>query len=161
MIFGLFLVTFTGMAQDVGDEAPDFSLTTLNGNSFTLSNYRGKVVFIFFFGYACPHCLANGNNTETGIYNIYKSYEEFEAVGVDTWNGNNSGVSSFASTTGITYTLCLQAGALEATYQTTYDRIVVVDKEGIIRYKSTANSVTSIVSDAAQVVPQVPIQQEI
>ena len=142
-------------SQKVGDEAPDFTLNTLGGSSFTLSDHRGSVVFIFLFGYACPHCLANGNNTETGIYNVYKGKEDFVAVGVDTWNGNESGVQSFKSSTGITYPLCLKGSSLESLYSSTYDRILVIDKEGILRYKSTSNSVQSVVSDASDAIEAV------
>ena len=38
-------------AQGVGDPAPDFTLTSLAGNSVSLSDYQGKVVFLFFLGY--------------------------------------------------------------------------------------------------------------
>jgi cytochrome oxidase Cu insertion factor (SCO1/SenC/PrrC family) len=79
LVLSLFLLNFVGNidAQSVGDQAPDFTLSTVNGTSFTLSNQQGKVVFIFIFGYACPHCLANGNNTQTGIYQKYKNNEDF------------------------------------------------------------------------------------
>jgi len=139
-------------AQNVGDAAPDFTLETLDGPDFTLSNQEGKVVFIFFFGYACPHCLSNGPNTQTGIYEVYLENEEFVAIGIDTWDGNKSGVENYKAATGIAYTLCLMGSELEQTYKTTYDRIVVVDKDGIIRYKATANATSGIVSEASAVI---------
>ncbi len=49
----LLLIGFSGMllAQNVGDPAPDFTLTSLDGNAVSLSDYQGKVVFLFFLGY--------------------------------------------------------------------------------------------------------------
>ncbi len=44
------------MAPEVGELAPDFTLTTLNGLSVTLSNYRGKPVILNFWGSWCGHC---------------------------------------------------------------------------------------------------------
>jgi len=38
-------------AQNVGDPAPDFTHSTSDNNSLTLSDYRGKVVYMFFFGW--------------------------------------------------------------------------------------------------------------
>ncbi len=35
-----------------GDVAPDFHKVDLEGNSQTLSQYRGKVVFLFLLGYS-------------------------------------------------------------------------------------------------------------
>lgn len=37
---------------DVGDPAPDFTLTDLDGNSVSLSDYAGLVIFLNFFGYS-------------------------------------------------------------------------------------------------------------
>jgi peroxiredoxin len=35
----------------VGDSAPDFTLQSLNHGEIKLSNYRGKVVYLFFMGH--------------------------------------------------------------------------------------------------------------
>jgi uncharacterized Rossmann fold enzyme len=35
-----------------GDVAPDFHKTDLDGNAQTLSQYQGKVVFLFLLGYS-------------------------------------------------------------------------------------------------------------
>ncbi|MFQ6093801.1 MAG: redoxin domain-containing protein [bacterium] len=37
---------------DVGDPAPDFTLTDLDSNSVSLSDYAGLVIFLSFFGYS-------------------------------------------------------------------------------------------------------------
>ena len=39
-------------AGQVGEAAPDFSLVGIDGATYTLSAYRGKVVFLFFLGYS-------------------------------------------------------------------------------------------------------------
>lgn len=41
-----------GQVPEVGDEAVDFTLESLDGGAVTLSDFRGKVVFINFFGYS-------------------------------------------------------------------------------------------------------------
>jgi cytochrome oxidase Cu insertion factor (SCO1/SenC/PrrC family) len=38
-------------ALQVGDPAPDFSLVDTNGQTWTLSALRGKVVLVALFGY--------------------------------------------------------------------------------------------------------------
>jgi len=151
---GLLLFAFPDniFPQLVGSPAPDFTLTTNEDSSFRLSDHQGRVVFIFFFGYGCPHCLANGNNTETGIYEVFKDNADFVAIGIDTWDGNSAGVANFQTSTGISYPLCLKGSDIEELYQTTYDRIVVIDREGIIRYKSTANATSEVVNTAAEII---------
>jgi peroxiredoxin len=39
-------------AADVGDSVPNFSLRDLKGQTHTPATYRGKVLVIYFLGYA-------------------------------------------------------------------------------------------------------------
>ena len=40
-----------GQVPEVGDLAPDFTLQQLEGDYMSLSDFRGKVVLINFFGF--------------------------------------------------------------------------------------------------------------
>ncbi len=40
-----------GQVPEVGDLAPDFTLQQLEGDYVSLNDFRGKVVFINFFGF--------------------------------------------------------------------------------------------------------------
>lgn len=125
----------------VGETAPDFTLTRLDGTgTVTLSDLEGKVVYIFFYGAGCPHCKTNGPVTETQIYQSFKDNDNFVALGIDTWNYNASSNQSFKSVTGITYPLLLNGGQVLVDYYGTsgaYDRSVVVSADGVLRYKGT------------------------
>ena len=37
-------------------KAPNFTLTDINGNTFSLSDFRGKIVILDFFYVGCPYC---------------------------------------------------------------------------------------------------------
>ncbi len=44
-------------SPEVGKRAPDFTLSTVDGKSLTLSSFRGKVVMVRFWQRACPACV--------------------------------------------------------------------------------------------------------
>ncbi len=117
-------------AQNVGDPAPDFSYQSLSGDTVRLSDYTGKVVFLFLFGNGCPSCKSIGNDTETRVQAVYGSRDDFQALGLDLWNSTSSvtSVTGFKSTTKISYPLLLKAGDMEQKYSTTYDRLLVIDQ---------------------------------
>jgi len=59
----LFFLALTGCNNETPpaaqtQSAPDFTLKTLSGESVTLSQYRGKVVFLNFWATWCPPCRA-------------------------------------------------------------------------------------------------------
>ncbi|MCG8372082.1 MAG: redoxin family protein [Balneolales bacterium] len=128
---------------NVGEEAPEFELIVLDSqgqDTVVLSQLEGKVVYIFFYGAGCPHCISNGPVTETEIYQPLKEDTNFVALGLDTWNQNESSNRSFRNSTGITYTLLLNAQTTLVNYyggSGFYDRSVVIDAEGNVAYKGT------------------------
>lgn len=136
-------------AQDEGDAAPDFTVNIAGGGTFTLSEQIGKVVLIFFFGNSCPNCEDSGPSVQ-GLYETFKDDPDFVAIGLDTWDNSSDleSVSNFAATTGITFPLALMANFVKLDYSWNYDRIVVVDKEGIIRRKVNTAADNDIVGSS-------------
>lgn len=132
------------LAQDVGDIAPDFTLQELSGATYTLSDERSKVVFLFFLGYGCPFCRSIGPSTESDVEEKFGSNENFLAIGLDTWNGTKSQLQGFKDLTGITYPLLLNASGVGGDYKTTYDRVWVVDQYGKIAFKGTQSATNDL-----------------
>jgi hypothetical protein len=46
----------------------------------------------------------------------------------------------------------MDGSSVQSAYSTTYDRIIVVDQGGVIRYKATANATSSVVNEAKAVI---------
>lgn len=47
----LLILNLSIIAQGVGTLAPNFTHTTLDHGQISLSDYQGKVVYLFFFGW--------------------------------------------------------------------------------------------------------------
>jgi len=126
-----------GVPGSTNTKAPDFSLMSLDGGTVKLSDYKDKVVVLFFFGNACPSCKAAAPKVESDIYAAFSGNADFVLLGLDQWNGNNASVQSFKNTTKVTFPLLLNASAVASSYNTTYDRLVVIDKAGTVAFKGT------------------------
>ena len=56
----------------IGKQAPDFSLSDLNGNTISLSDLEGNFVILHFAASWCPYCNAEAPHLEA----LYQEYKE-------------------------------------------------------------------------------------
>lgn len=120
------------------DDAPDFSITTFDNNELKLSDYKDEVLVIFFFGNSCPPCIGVGPDIQKRLFENLNDKNGYNIIGMDQWDGNASSVESFATTTGISFPLGIKASGIAKDFGTTYDRLVVINKDGKIAYKGTS-----------------------
>jgi peroxiredoxin len=85
--------------------APDFSLTTLDGRSKKLSDYRGKVVLLNFWATWCAPCRVE-MPTLVDLYNKYHA-QGLEIIGVSLDDGRQERVARFVSEMKINYPILL------------------------------------------------------
>jgi len=119
---------------DPASLAPEFTLKSLDGSDVKLSNYKNKVVTLFFFGYNCPSCKAVAPSVQSLLATPFASNSGYAVLGLDQWNGNAASVQAFKDLTNVTFPLLLNAAGVASDYKTSYDRIVVIDKSGRIAF---------------------------
>lgn len=120
----------------IGENAPDFTLTTLKGERIRLKERKGQKIIINFWATWCPPCKEEIPVLQR-FYEQNKGSAELLAVNMDP----ESNVSQFARKYGISYPILLdQDGKVNETYKvaaipTTY----VIDENGVIIHKYIGN----------------------
>ncbi len=158
-LFLILMLAGVALSQVVGSQAKDFSLQQLDGGTVSLSDYNGMVIYINWFGYACPTCLQEGNATQTQIADKYTG-QNFVALGIDTWDGNSSGVQNYRSQTQITYPLLLKGGSTASDWGVSYQYSTVIDQQGVIQFYDRTNKVNDINSAISSLLTATSIKEK-
>lgn len=117
--------------------AVDFNLTDQYGNTHTLSQYKGKTIFLNFWGTWCPPCRAE-------MPDIQKLYEEFDQEGEDALvilgvaapnlgkEKSEDGIKTFLEENGYTYPVLMDTEVeLFQTYGiTSFPTTIMIDRDG-------------------------------
>lgn len=104
-------------APQAGFMAPDISLESLNGETYTLSELRGQAVLVNLWATWCPPCRAEMPAIEK-IYNEYKDQGLIVLAVNMTYQDEPSAVAPFVAEYGLTFPVLLdRSGASGAAYQ--------------------------------------------
>lgn len=119
----------TEEGNQVGQRAPDFTATLIDGSSVSLSDYRGKFVLLDFWATWCEPCREE-------IPSLQKAYEERDnlvVLAIDFLEDEGT-VSAFARTNKITFPMALDlTGEVNYLYKVSgYPTNYLINKEGII-----------------------------
>ena len=122
---------------DVGQRAPDFSLNTLQGETYTLSDYFGKTVLLSFWGTGCLECgdLVPGVYAQE-ILDRYNNPQDFVVLGIDHYTPQDF-LEDFIEQMEIKYPVLVDAkGDVFSLYRVLDEFVyIVIDPQGLIRYR--------------------------
>lgn len=108
--------------------APDFSLASFNGETYKLSDLRGKVVVINFWSSTCPPCKTEAADLQR-TWKQYKS-EGVVFLGADVWDKGTE-ARQFLLNNDITYPSGITRSTLTAEYGITgIPETFIVDRHG-------------------------------
>lgn len=118
---------------DSGYPAPDFSLTTLEGDTLQLSGLEGQVVVLNIWATWCPPCRVE----IPGFKNLQEEFAgEVQFVGLSVDEEGFDVVGPFAREKEINYPQLASREVAARSYgeTTTIPRTYLIDREGEIRY---------------------------
>jgi thiol-disulfide isomerase/thioredoxin len=118
----------------IGMTAPDVSTTDVDGAAFKLSDYRGKVVAIVFWGFWCPPCRAMLPHEKALVERL--AGKPFAMIGVNT-DDKKDEFKRLAGEQGVTWKNSWQGSKTgpwpEAWGIAKYPSVYVLDEDGVIR----------------------------
>lgn len=133
--------------------APDFTLSDQYGNMHTLSDYKGKTVFLNFWATWCPPCRAEMPE----IQEIYEEYGENTSdviiLGIAGPNYGNEGssedIANFLANNGYSYPTVMDAGGLIAYFYgiSAYPTTFMIDADGNVYGYVTGQITKDIMQD--------------
>lgn len=138
------LLAHAGSFFKVGESAPDFSLTSLDGQSISLQQLKGKVVVLGLF-HICEPCLIQSTNLQK-VYEATKG-KSVAVIGVNSSGDSRADVMEF-----------IQGFPVKVTYPYLLDpekktdklygggkfipNVYVIDQNGLIRWQRVGNFFT-------------------
>lgn len=139
LCMSLFSASAMALCLEQGQKAPDFSLEDVNGKMTTLSQYKGKVVFLAFWASWCPRCMEELAFLQ-GIYFGLSDELVILAINQETQNLSQSHVEKLradASELGIRFPVLLDKN-LEVWKSYCINALptsMILDREGRIRFQ--------------------------
>lgn len=135
------LICFTGCAvpegSQVGDKAPDFTLSTLDGGQVTLSELKGSPVMLTFWTTGCSACIYQMSFLETA-HNEAGNNVEFLNIDI----GESSyQVQATVDYYGFSLPVAIDSDeTVSEAYNIFYTPTnIILDEDGIIRYIRKGN----------------------
>lgn len=126
----------SGIAK-IGDPAPDFEMSTFDGETFRLSDHRGEVVIVNFWGSWCEPC----REEMPAFQQVWEDrHGDVMFVGVGSKRDSKEDAVAFAEEFGVTYPIgrdteggTVAAGQITKDYNiVAYPTTYVVDPQGNI-----------------------------
>jgi peroxiredoxin len=121
-------------APQVGFLAPEFTINSIDGESYTLSGFRGKAVLVNLWATWCPPCRAE----MPAIERIHQEFKDqgFIVLGINTTNQDDpAAIPAFLDQYNITFPILLdESGSVSALYQLrSLPSSYFIDRGGVIR----------------------------
>ncbi|MFF2752208.1 peroxiredoxin family protein [Psychrobacillus sp. NPDC058041] len=130
-----------------GDNAPNFTLTTLDGKEVSLADYKGKKVVLNFWATWCPPCKAEMPDMQN-YYEDVAEKENVEILAVNLDSGIDK-VKGFQEDYALSFPILLdEEGTVGKTYQAiTIPTTYMINTDGTIQNKIVGPMDEQMLSD--------------
>jgi len=122
----------------VGDQAPNFTLETLEGQTVSLSQYKGKVIVLGLF-HICEPCLIQGTEIQK-VSDAFKASPNVQVLGVNSAGDSSAKVKDFLKTFPVKVTYPYMTDPKKETDKLYgggrfIPNVYIIDQAGVIRWQ--------------------------
>ena len=130
--------------------APDFTLRDIDGNTFTLSQMRGRVVLLEFFATWCQYCRLEIPH----LLDVQDEFGDYITIfSISTYyQDTNEQLRQFGEDYGITWRIARDTANVRSAYGVSaIPKLVIIDQEGLIRFENVglieASEIKEVIRD--------------
>lgn len=132
---------------DIGNRAPDFEVTTIAGETFSLSDLHGQVVLVNFWGTWCPPCIREMPD----LQEVYESNvdNDFTILALATRGDTDETVIAFRDEHELTFPLIVDDGDVVNDQYGVVNRpsTFIIDQNGVIVFRHFGIVIESQITD--------------
>ena len=123
---------------EVGQAVPELNYITLNNDTVSINDLKGKVVFMNFFATSCPICIKELPFIESDVWAKHKDNENFELIVFGREHVAEEMIV-FKEKTGYTFNIVPDPGRkIYSLFAEKYiPRNIILDRDGKIIYQAT------------------------
>jgi len=138
-------------SQPSGQQAIDFTLNDIQGNSVSLSSFRGKVVIVEFMATWCGTCKAEKAELSQ-IQQQYESEVVILSISSDPSYDSNSRLDNYRIEHGITWTIMRDTDKITGVYNVyNIPAFFIIDQNQNITWKQTTGTLASFETLSEQI----------
>jgi peroxiredoxin len=130
-------------AIDIGEMAPNFFLSSPDGDSHSLTAYYSHPVLILFVACGSSDSEALARSVQQDIYARYAS-QGLVILGIDTQGCSSTALSSFGTLVGAQYALLMNGTLVLSQYGMFENSLCLVDAIGKVTYTASNYDATAL-----------------
>jgi peroxiredoxin len=128
------------IGTNIGQTAPDFTLTDIGGNEFILKNYRGKIVILDFMAIRCPPCVQEMGELKEIRQNYYSKGVRIISIDIDSHDSVDD-LTQFKNEYGCDWVFATNGRSVWSVYGAYQDApaiptLYIIDKDGVVAYRN-------------------------
>lgn len=145
----LALNNFGSSSSNPGSLAPDFTLVDSDGRTFSLSQFRGRAVVLFFMTSSdwCQPCKIETRDHLAPLYNTYGSGIQIISIELLPNERSDADLNAYKATYGSPWIYARDTAGVGTAYGiTALSTIVIVEQAGYIRFRGADPSYDQMVN---------------